>query len=155
MLHIFMLLYQIKDNGIDLFKQFQNDQLNKEIKKINEKFDIEKIKKFSDFLEIEQDYITDQTEPEKGIGKNALLKENIFLLFLSVVTRIPLIIIGKPGTGKSLSAKLIYKSMRGKYSSNPFFMKFPQINQIYFQGSESTEPEDLIKLFNKAESKSK
>ena len=45
--------------------------------------------------------------------------------------------------------------MRGKYSSNPFFMKFPQINQIYFQGSESTEPEDLIKLFNKAESKSK
>ena len=45
--------------------------------------------------------------------------------------------------------------MRGKYSLNQFFMKYPQINQIYFQGSESTEPEDLIKLFNKAESKSK
>jgi transcriptional regulator with PAS, ATPase and Fis domain len=144
-----------KDDVNDLFKQIHNEQLKEEINKINEKIKREQIKKFSEFLEIEQDYIIEQIELEKGIGKNTLLKENIFLLFLSVVTNIPLIIIGKPGTGKSLSAKLIYKSMRGKYSLNQFFMKYPQINQIYFQGSESTEPEDLIKLFNKAESKSK
>ena len=91
---------------------------------------------------------------DDGIGKNALLKENVFLLFLSLVTNIPLIIIGKPGTGKSLSAKLIYKSMKGKYSKNNFFKKFPRIIQIYFQGSESTHPLDVKRLFRKAESKS-
>ena len=70
---------------------------------------------------------------------------------MSVVTKIPLIIVGKPGTGKSLSAQLIYNSMRGIYSKKPFFQKYPQIIQIYFQGSESTIPEDLTELFNKAE----
>ena len=70
---------------------------------------------------------------------------------MAVVTKIPLIIVGKPGTGKSLSAQLINNSMRGKYSKKDFFKKYPQIIQIYFQGSESTIPEDVEKLFMKAE----
>jgi len=40
---------------------------------------------------------------------------------LSAIARIPLIIIGKPGSGKNLSAQLIYKSMKGIYSENKFF----------------------------------
>ena len=68
---------------------------------------LEEINQFSDFLKIEQDFLKEQIELDKGIGKNVLLKENVFLLFLSVITNIPLIIIGKPGTGKSLSAQLI------------------------------------------------
>ena len=41
--------------------------------------------------------------------------------------------------------------MRGKYSKNKFFQKYPPIIQIYFQGSESTQPEDVTELFKKAE----
>ena len=134
-----------KKGGTSLMEQIKNENLKKEIE-----FRKEKIERFSDFLKIEQNYLIDQIELDKGIGKNALLKENVFLLFLSVITNIPLIIIGKPGTGKSLSAQLINKSMRGKYSKNKFFQKFPQINQIYFQGSESTQPEDVQRLFDKA-----
>ena len=135
------LMEQIKSN-----KVFYNEINNRPI---------EEIYKFSDFLKIEQDFLIDQIELDKGIGKNALLKENVFLLFLSIITNIPLIIIGKPGTGKSLSAQLIYKSMRGKYSKNEFFRNFPQIVQIYFQGSESTRPEDVESLFEKAKNKFK
>ena len=113
------------------------------------------INQFSDLLRIEEEFLLNLIELDKGIGKNNFLKENIFLLFLSVITKIPLIIIGKPGTGKSLSAKLIYKSMKGKYSKEKFFRKFPQIIQTYFQGSESTNPEDVEKLFQMAESKYK
>ena len=65
------------------------------------------IEYFSQILELEEDFLLDQIGPDKGIGKNKLLKENVFLLFLSVCTKIPLIIVGKPGTGKSLSSKLI------------------------------------------------
>jgi len=43
--------------------------------------------------------------------------------------------------------------MRGKYSKNKFFKNFPRIIQIYFQGSESTQPEDVQRLFRKAETK--
>jgi len=67
------------------------------------------------------------------------------------VTKIPLVIVGKPGTGKSLSTQIIYNSMKGKYSKNEFFKKYPSIIQIYFQGSESTTHEYVTELFNKAE----
>ena len=113
----------------------------------------QKIKNFSDFLDLEEEFLINLIELDKGIGKNNLLKENLFLLFLSVVTSIPLIIIGKPGTGKSLSAQLICKSMKGKYSKEKFFRKYPQIIQTYFQGAESTNPEDILKLFEIAENK--
>ena len=92
-------------------------------------------------------------ELKKGIGRNELLKENLFLLFVSVATKIPLIIVGKPGNGKSLSSQLIYDSMRGKYSKDLFFREFPQIILSYFQGSESTMPRDIEKLFEIAEHK--
>jgi replication-associated recombination protein RarA len=129
-----------------------NEELKKEIKHRSEKIG----KNFSDFLKIEQDYLIEQIKDlDKGIGKNSLLKENLFLLFVSILTSIPLIIIGKPGTGKSLSAQIIKKSMKGKYSSNKFFIEFKKIIQTYFQGSESTIPEDVENLFEKSSKKIK
>jgi len=130
----------------DLLSNIKYEPLRQDIREINMN-----IKHFSDFLELEEDYLIDQIDLGPGIGKNQLLKENLFLLFLSVCTKIPLIIVGKPGTGKSLSSKLITNSMRGKYSKNPFFRKYPQIIQIYFQGSKSNIPEDVEKLFKRAE----
>ncbi len=41
--------------------------------------------------------------------------------------------------------------MRGIYSKNEFFKNYSSIIQIYFQGSESTEPEDVTEVFKKAE----
>ena len=45
--------------------------------------------------------------------------------------------------------------MKGKYSSNKFFIEFKKIIQTYFQGSESTIPEDVENLFEKASKKLK
>ena len=129
----------------DLVKNFKNKELKNEIS-----LRPETINYFSDFIKIEQDFLIDKIELDDGIGKNTLLKENVFLLFISLLTNIPLIIIGKPGTGKSLSAQLMNKSMKGKYSNNEFFKLFPKIIQTYFQGSESTQPEDVESLFEKA-----
>ena len=94
-------------------------------------------------------------ELDKEKDKNDLLKENIFLLFLSVITKIPYIIIGKPGSLKRLSVQLISQSMRGKYSKDTFFKKFPLLIQTYYQGSESSKPEDKETLFEIAENKLK
>ena len=86
---------------------------------------------FSDFLRLEEEYLLNKIELKKGIGKNDLLKENVFLMFVAVTTNIPLNIVGKPGTGKSLSSRLIYNSMRGEYSKDKFFREFPQIILSY------------------------
>ena len=133
----------------NLISDIKNESFRAEIKNRPK----EQIKNFSDFLKIEENFLIKQIELDKGIGENSLLKENLFLLFVSVITNIPLIIIGKPGSGKSLSAKLITKSLKGKFSNNKFFQLFPQIIQTYFQGSRSTEPKDVSELFEKAEKK--
>lgn len=72
-----------------------------------------------------------------------------------MVTNIPLIIIGKTDTGKSLSAQLIDKSKKGIYSKNKFFKQFPKIIQTNFQGSESTKPVDVENLFDKVSNRLK
>ena len=110
---------------------------------------------FSQILSYEQDFILNNISLNKGIGKNKSLKENIFLLFIALVTNIPLIIIGKPGSSKSLSAQLIYKEMAGKYSKKDFFRFYPSIIQTYFQGSDSTKPKDVDDIFKKAEGRLK
>ena len=153
LLEIANVNYEVKTedekNIPDLFSKIKYERLAQDLREKN-------FQKFSDLLKIEEEFLLEQIELDKGIGKNQLLKENLFLLFLAVVTKIPLIIVGKPGTGKSLSAQLIYNSMRGQYSKpkdgkKSFFTKYPQINQTYFQGSESTIPEDVEELFKKTE----
>ena len=43
----------------------------------------------------------------KGIAKNKALLENLFTLFVSVYSKIPLFIVEKPGCSKSLSVQLL------------------------------------------------
>ena len=91
----------IDEKGSKLMDEITNKDLKYEIIHSPE----EDINNFSDFLRIEQEYVLNKVELDKGIGKNTLLKENVFLLFLSAITRIPLIIIVKTGRGKNLSAQ--------------------------------------------------
>ena len=58
---------------------------------------------------------------EKGIALNRALKENLFTIFVSIINRVPLIIVGKPGTSKSLSFQILYNSMKGQYSDSELF----------------------------------
>ena len=110
------------------------------------------IQHFSQILELVEDFLLDQIGPDKRIGENKLLKENVFLLFPPVRTKIPLIIVGKPGTGKSLSSKLIINSTKREYSKeNWIFKHYLKIIQTYFRGSKSNITEDIENLFKRAE----
>jgi hypothetical protein len=133
-----------KDREGDLYSKIKYGRLRDDFREHNFRY-------FSDLLRIEEEFLLDQIELDEGIGKNQLLKENLFLLFISIITKIPLIIVDKPGAIKTISTQLIYNSMRGKYSKNEFFKKYPQIIQIYFKGSYSTKPEDIVNLFNEVE----
>ena len=141
-----------ESKATELLDQIQFEDLKTEIEDRAQEAE-EGIKKtfinFSGFLNVEQNFLINQVQLDKGIGKNTLLKENIFLLFVSLITNIPLIIIGKPGSGKSLSVQLINKSSKGQYSNNKFFKLYSKIIQTYFQGSLSTEAKDVENLFIK------
>ena len=138
----------IIDNDKNILERIENKDLNDEIIRNSEI-----IINFSDFINIEKEFLINQIELNKEIYKINILKQNIFLLFLSICTHIPLFIKGQTGIGKSIAVQTIINAMKGKYSTNNFFKYFPEIIPTYFKGLESTTLYDIEKLFKVAEEK--
>ena len=106
-----------------------------------------------DFLKIpnlEENFIADNVELEKGIAKNRALLENLFSLFVAINTKIPIFIIGKPGTSKTLSVQLINNAMKGNLSTNSFFRKYPKMYVSTYQGALNSTSEGVKAIFKKA-----
>ena len=62
-----------------------------------------------------------------NIARNAALRENIFMMAICVELRIPLFLVGKPGSSKSLAKSIINESMRGKDSRNDLLKHFKEV----------------------------
>ena len=95
-------------------------------------------------------YIADNVNLERGTAKNEALLENLFSLFVCISNQIPLFIVGKPGTSKSMSVQIMYNSMKGKNSSNLLFKKFKSLYLYPYQGSETSTSKGILNIFNKA-----
>ena len=63
----------------------------------------------------------------KNIAKNAALRENIFMMAVCIELRIPLFLVGKPGSSKSLAKSIIADSMRGKVSQSLLLRDFKEV----------------------------
>lgn len=74
-----------------------------------------------------QDALLDCMEIENNIARNVALRENIFMMFVCIELRIPLFIVGKPGSSKSLAKSIIENSMKGANSKNDKMKKFKQV----------------------------
>ena len=84
------------------------------------------------------------------IAYNQALTENVFTMFVCIMNNIPLFICGKPGCSKTLALNLLFSNLKGGRSEDPFFRELPIINKIYYQGSENSKSEGIIKAFMKA-----
>ena len=62
-----------------------------------------------------------------NIAKNAALRENVFMMAICVELRIPLFLVGKPGSSKSLAKAIISDSMRGRDSKNDLLKHFKEV----------------------------
>jgi hypothetical protein len=90
-------------------------------------------------------------ELDNDISKTQNLLENSFLLFTSILCRIPLFVIGRPGTAKSYSLSLLMNQMRGERSACAFFRKFPPLQRFYVQCSQNTSARELETCFGEAQ----
>ena len=79
---------------------------------------------FLDIPHREELFIINNIDIEKGIIIINALFESIFSLFVTIKSKIPIFIVGKPGCGKSLIINLTQKGMKGELSKNTFFKKF-------------------------------
>ena len=99
---------------------------------------------------IEQKYIINNLEIPKGIAKNKMLRENLFISFFCIINKIPLITCGKPGRSKTLSFQILLKSLKGENSKNLFCKNYLEIKTFRIQGSLYTTSSEIINKFQEA-----
>ena len=63
----------------------------------------------------------------ENIAHNAALRENVFMMAVCVDLRIPLFLVGKPGSSKSLAKSIVADSMRGPSSQTELLKSFKQV----------------------------
>ena len=83
----------------------------------------------------------------KSIAKNVALTENTFLMIVCAELRIPLFVVGKPGSSKSLSRTLVQDAMKGEDSTSLLFKRFKQQKHISYQCSPLSTSEGIIRVF--------
>ena len=89
-------------------------------------------------------------EEGKGIALNRALRENLFTTFVCIENTVPIIIIGKPGTGKSLSFQILFNTLKGENSESVMFRNRGKLYRYYYQGSETSTAEGIEQVFAKA-----
>ena len=93
--------------------------------------------------------------PSEKIAINRALRENIFVILVSLMNKIPVLLIGNPGNSKSLSIRMLGSNLRGKNSDSRFCKSLPELNFVYFQGSEACTSKGVEQIFDKVKQSKK
>ncbi|KAF0538645.1 e3 ubiquitin-protein ligase [Gigaspora margarita] len=140
------LCYQVRFFDQELRNQYQDKMCE-----IFEKFKVKvNSKTFMEVIRDEQkDFMKRMTKPNM-VAENFALLENVLVITVCILTRIPLFIVGAPGASKSLAIRIVSQSLRGNDSDDPYFRTLPQVYLVHYQGSTSSTSEGIITVFNKA-----
>jgi hypothetical protein len=103
-------------------------------------------------LQKEQEEIINRMK-EKPIGTaiNRALLDNIFVMFVCVLNRIPVILCGKPGCSKTLAIQIIISNLKGKQSNDPYFRLLPELVAVSYQGTKTCTSESIQMVFERAQ----
>ena len=74
-----------------------------------------------------QDVLLDNMKLGKNIARNSALRENVFMMLVCISLRIPLFLVGKPGSSKSLAKSIIMNSMKGPRSEMELLQKLKEV----------------------------
>ncbi|RGB41967.1 hypothetical protein C1646_810360 [Rhizophagus diaphanus] len=99
--------------------------------------------------EEQEDYINRMQIPN-NIVKNEALLENILVMTVCILTKIPIFVIGETGSSKSLALHLISSNLRGSESDDDYFKSLPKVHIVPYLCSSSSTSDGITKIFEKA-----
>ena len=88
-----------------------------------------------------------------GIAKTNALMENVFAIIACAVTHTPLIIVGPPGSSKTLSFSIASANLKGKESKVETFREtdiFKSLDSHFYQCSRRTTSNEVERVFLRA-----
>ena len=65
-----------------------------------------------------------------NIACNTALSENVFMMLVCIELRIPLFVVGKPGSSKSLAKTVVADNMQGDRSTSELFKNFKEVSPV-------------------------
>ena len=133
-------------------------RLNKEYRAKYEEVLNQKVKmpgevNFSQAFNEELDFFCESIELPSGIAQTRALKENLFATILCTVTHTPLVIVGAPGSSKTLSFNLAIANLKGPESKRELFRDvgvFKSLDPHYYQCSRRTTSNEIQTVFSRA-----
>ena len=108
---------------------------------------------FSQAFQDELKWYIDRVDLPVGIAKTQALKENIFATIICTFTRTPLIIVGAPGSSKTLSYNVTVANLKGQESKKETFREtdqYPSLDSHYYQCSRRTTSNEIQTIFTRA-----
>lgn len=98
-------------------------------------------------ISLMQDLLLSGVPLGETIARNCALKENVFMMVICIELKIPLFLVGKPGSSKSLSKTLVADAMQGQAAHSDLYKRLKQIHLVSFQCSPHSTPEGIINTF--------
>ncbi|WAR09055.1 R213A-like protein [Mya arenaria] len=89
----------------------------------------------------------DNIDVADNIAINTALKENFFMMVVCTELTIPLFLVGKPGSSKSLARTILDDAMQRDSSKSCLFRTFKKVQMISFQCSPHTTAEGIVGVF--------
>jgi hypothetical protein len=105
---------------------------------------------YYEILKCQHTFLDQVSFLQKNIARNAALLENVFMIIICIELRIPLFIVGKPGSSKSLAKSIVANSMEGQNSKTELFKNLKETYFVNFQCSPLTTPEMIVESFKEA-----
>eukprot|EP01062_Namystynia_karyoxenos_P054291 TRINITY_DN4457_c1_g1_i1.p1 TRINITY_DN4457_c1_g1~~TRINITY_DN4457_c1_g1_i1.p1 ORF type:complete len:3111 (+),score=983.00 TRINITY_DN4457_c1_g1_i1:397-9729(+) len=72
---------------------------------------------------------------DEGIAMNESLTENLYVTMICIFNRVPVFVVGKPGSSKTLTLQVLASNLRGDQSANPYWRRFPALYIFPYQCS--------------------
>ncbi|CAB9513446.1 protein ligase RNF213 (Partial), partial [Seminavis robusta] len=101
-------------------------------------------------LDVAIEAVLSNTVVPEGIAPTRSLAENCFMTLVCTLSRVPLLIVGLPGTAKTLSVNMLADTACGEDSSNPFFREFARVCLFHYQCSRESTDKEIAAVFQRA-----
>ena len=101
----------------------------------------------------ELDWYMERVDLPPGIAKTTALKENVFANIVCCQTHTPLIIIGEPGTSKTLSFNIVANTFKGRATNHDDLKAIKLLKGLqpfFYQCSQHTNSNEIKNLFKQA-----
>ena len=139
--------------GIVYYMRLNNQYRQEYTQFLDNEFRLPNEVTFTKAFEQELDWYIRLVELPKGIARTRALKENIFATIVCTVTHTPLIIVGAPGSSKTLSFNQTIANLKGAESRQKIFRDttiFHSLDPHYYQCSRRTTSNEIQTVFSRA-----